>query len=139
MDGNLHEACCQDDLTQTPIDTWPLEAEWVSWVLAEARNRQIDLIGAEYREAMGWSPCQPSDLLPRLQASSSRVWVTQRPGCGGLLTFLMFSDGDGDWGAWFVDREPGASETPSWRSILLQSLVWAGREENPYERLACAK
>ena len=111
-----------------PQDELGLSAQWLRWIVYEAKVRGIALQGAEEEETGGWNICSPSALLALTDTSSTRVWVSQRTGCSGYITTVQFTDSMGRFGAWIVDRPFGQTEPEAWRALLLEALVLSKRQ-----------
>lgn len=104
-----------------------LPVSWLDGIGNEATRRGVCLIGVRYQD--GGRTCIPCD--PVLAAEGVRAMsVEQRPGCGGLRTFVALWDRSGEpLGAWIVPRSAGAAIEARWRVLLLELLVLADREE----------
>lgn len=120
--------CCSDQWDQVSADAWTLRRDVLDWLLSESVQRGVAVKGVLRNRLAGWVPCKASDLLAGIDDTQSELFVSQRPGCGGLFTTVCFVDATGCWGAWMVDRNPGEAEGGAWRALLLEGMLRTSRE-----------
>jgi hypothetical protein len=118
-----------------------LPADLVPWV---ARRMEEEALAAVvYLPAPeGWVSwtLTPAELAT-MAAGAAEVWITQRSGCGGLVTRLLLLDEDGATiGSIGTPPAPGTTEPVAWRVILLTALLAADLDRvDAQERRAAAQ
>lgn len=115
-------SCCSDEAPSLFGDAWPIDGNLIGWILTEARARGLRLDGVKSRDGV-WVPHEPS------AEPGGAAWVTQRPGCAGVKTSLVFTDGDQILEAWMVRRSIGRPEPTAWQALLTEALVHTARKE----------
>ena len=114
--------CCVDEVWEVPPSAVSLPLAGAAVLLQQARGEGLDVVGIGGGEA-GWAPCAPEELLD----DAVEAWITQRPGCAGPRSSVVFVRGGERRGAWIADARPGRPEPAAWRTLLVQALVRAAR------------
>ncbi len=109
-------------------DDLALPVRWAAWVLTELGQHGIEVAGAHRAPDGVWCPCDPRDLV-RDTGPGGLASIGQRPSCGGVVTTVHLWDRQGLKGAFWLDRAPGGTESPTFRVLLLQALLRASPRE----------
>jgi hypothetical protein len=108
------------------VESWPIAARLVPWVVHEARLSGVRVIAAERLEDGGWAACAPEEIIERAREAAVEVEVCQRLGCGGLRTTLRVGDGERWWGACMAEVSGHGGEAAAWRVVLVGAMVRSG-------------
>lgn len=115
-------SCCTDESPTLFGDAWPIDGGLVAWILEEARARGLRLDGARNEDG-AWISHEPAS------DPGGSVWISQRPGCAGVRTALLFTDGEVIRDAWYARRPLGQPEPVAWQALLTEALVHSARKE----------
>ncbi len=110
--------CCDERAPSLYGEIGTIDAALVPWLIVEAHRRGIRL-EAVRREGEGWVAFEP-DSDP-----GGTAWITQRPGCAGVRSSVVFTDGDRILGAWRACRRAGSPEPLAWQALLTEALLHA--------------
>ncbi len=118
--------CCRDVPPSHPDLDTPLSLAVLPG-LFRALSLEPLRLEIVWPEGCGWQRQvldRAEEALTLFEDPPDTAWIVQRPGCGGLITRLVFLDRRGDPLAFVAPRRsPGAPEPVAWRVHLLVSIV----------------
>jgi hypothetical protein len=112
--------CCREEAPSLYGEIGTIDPTLVPWLLSEAHRRGIRL-EAVRREGSGWVAYEPTE------GPGGTVWITQRPGCAGVRSSVVFTDGGHIVQAWRACRPVGLPEPLAWQALLTEALLHSRR------------